>query len=483
MADPVNATAVEGTVEGVTVTAPAAARLTLLDSTMLVMGGIVGAGIFSNPYVVARIVGRGELMLIAWGIGGVVALAGAFVYAELAARHPARGGHYAYMRDAFHPAVAFMFGWAILLVVQTGGIAAVAVTFARYFLAIVPLGVPDRVVAVAALAAVTIVNCVGLRAGNAAQRTFMLLKIAAIAAIVACGIVLLARGLGATDAMRAGSPAAGAPPVTSAWLALAAALTPVMFAYGGWQTASFAAAEMRDPARDLARAMLYGVLGVVALYIAVNAVFILALGAGGLAQTTVPAAAVVDHLSPRAHLGAAVIAGFVALSTLGFLSQAMFAVPRVYQAMAADGLFFDSVARVSPRTHVPTRAIALQGTLAAIVAASGTYEAIMSYVISVDFIFYGLAALALFVFRARAKGAPPAAGYAIPGHPWTTGFFMLASWGIVAATVHADPAHSLVGMTFLVLGLPAYFVWMRLTRRGARPDTRPTASAIVPPGA
>lgn len=478
MADGADASAVAGTVEGVTVTAPTAARLTLLDSTMLVMGGIVGAGIFSNPSVVAKIVGRGELMLLAWGIGGIVALAGAFVYAELAARHPARGGHYAYMRDAFHPAVAFMFGWAILLVVQTGGIAAVAVTFARYFLAIVPLGVPDRVVAVAALATVTTINCVGLRAGNAAQRTFMLLKIAAIAAIVACGIVLLARGLGATNAMRA-----GAPPVSNVWMALAAALTPVMFAYGGWQTASFAAAEMRDPARDLARAMLYGVLGVVALYIAVNAVFILALGAGGLASTIVPAAAVVDHLSPRAHLGAAVIAGFVALSTLGFLSQAMFAVPRVYQAMAADGLFFDGVARVSPRTHVPTRAIALQGTLAAIVAASGTYEAIMSYVISVDFIFYGLAALALFVFRARAKGAPPAAGYAIPGHPWTTGFFMLASWGIVAATVHADPAHSLIGMTFLLLGLPAYFVWMRVRRRGTRASAPPTASPIVPPGA
>ena len=480
-------------------TAPADARLTLLDATMLVMGGIVGAGIFSNPYVVARLVGRGELMLIAWGIGGVVALAGAFVYAELAARHPARGGHYAYMRDAFHPAVAFMFGWAILLVVQTGGIAAVAVTFARYFLAIVPLGVPDRVVAVAALAAVTAVNCAGLRAGNTAQRTFMLLKIAAIAAIVACGIVLLARGLGATAEMQHAAPSP-----SNAWLALAAALTPVMFAYGGWQTASFAAAEMRDPARDLARAMVYGVLGVVTLYLAVNAVFIMALGARGLAGTVVPAAAVVDHLSPRAHLGAAVIAGFVALSTLGFLSQAMFAVPRVYQAMAADGLFFESVARVSPRTHVPTRAIALQGTLAAIVAASGTYEAIMSYVISVDFIFYGLAALALFVFRARAHGAPPAAGYAIPGHPWTTGFFMLASWGIVAATVHADPAHSLIGMTFLLLGLPAYFVWTRITRTrtaaraaaraaahaaahaaesAARGVGSPVGSSAVPPGA
>ena len=172
-------------------------KLGVFAATMLVMGGIVGAGIFSNPAVVARIVHNGPMMLGAWTAGGVVALAGAFVYAELAARHPARGGHYAYMRDAFHPAVAFMFGWAILLVVQTGGIAAVAVTFARYFLALVPLPVSDSVVATLALAILTAINCVNLRAGNLAQSTFMVLKIAAIVAIVGCGAVLLVRGDGA----------------------------------------------------------------------------------------------------------------------------------------------------------------------------------------------------------------------------------------------------------------------------------------------
>jgi APA family basic amino acid/polyamine antiporter len=432
----------------------AAPKIGTFDATMLVMGGIVGAGIFSNPSVVAKMVHSGPLMLLAWAAGGVVALAGAFVYAELAARHPARGGHYAYMRDAFHPAVAFMFGWAILLVVQTGGIAAVSVIFARYFLALVPLPLSESTVAVLALALLTAINCVNFRAGNRAQSLFMVLKIVAIIGVIGCGVAILARGSASTE-MRGVVP-------THPWAALGAALTPVMFAYGGWQTASFAAADMRDPARDLSRAMLYGVLGVVALYLAVNAVFLVALGADGLAATVTPAAAIVDRLSPNARYGAELMAGFIALSTFGFLSQGLFATPRVYQAMAADGLFFRSIAHISPRSHTPVVAIALQGTLSAIVAASGTYESIMSYVTSVDFMFYGLAALALFVFRARMRNAD--VGYSVPGHPWTTAFFMLASWTIVATTIYSDPVHSLIGIGALLLGVPIYFVWTRLGR-------------------
>ncbi|MEO7218705.1 MAG: amino acid permease, partial [Gemmatimonadaceae bacterium] len=393
----------------------AAPKIGAFDATMLVMGGIVGAGIFSNPSVVAKMVHSGLLMMVVWGIGGVVALAGAFVYAELAARHPARGGHYAYMRDAFHPAVAFMFGWAILLVVQTGGIAAVSVIFARYFLAVVPLHVSETTVAVLALALLTGINCANLKAGNRTQSLFMILKVIALVAIIGCGVAIMSRGTGSATM-------AGVMPVHP-WRSIAATFTPVMFAYGGWQTASYAAGDMRDPARDLSRAMLFGVLGVVALYLAINAAFLLALGADGLANTITPAAAVVDHVSGNMHIGAEVIAGCIALSTFGFMSQGMFATPRVYQAMAADGLFFKAIARVSPRSHTPVTAIALQGTLCAIVAASGSYESIMSYVTSVDFIFYGLAALALFVFRARDHERVGAVGYTVPGHPWTTAFF------------------------------------------------------------
>ncbi|MDQ6737834.1 MAG: amino acid permease, partial [Gemmatimonadota bacterium] len=268
------------------------------------------------------------------------------------------------------------------------------------------------------------------------------------------GVAIMARGTGSTEMRGTVS--------MSPWRGIAAAFTPVMFAYGGWQTASFAAADMRDPARDLSRAMLYGVLGVVALYLAINAVFLLALGADGLANTVTPAAAVVDHVSGSMHIGAKVIAGSIALSTFGFLSQGMFATPRVYQAMAADGLFFRAIARISPRSHTPTTAIALQGTLCAIVAASGSYESIMSYVTSVDFMFYGLAALALFIFRARDRERTGSVGYMVPGHPWTTAFFMLASWIVVGTTIYSDPRHSLIGIVALLFGLPAYFIWMKL---------------------
>ncbi len=441
----------------------------VFDATMLVMGGIVGGGIFVNPSVVAGIVHTPGLILGAWAVGGVIALAGAFVYAELASRLPAAGGHYAYMREAFHPAVAFMFGWAVLLVVQTGGIAATAVAFARYFRGIVPMPVSDSVVAVVALALITGINCAGLRAGNTAQRTFMLLKIAAIVSIVGCGIVAFLHG-----GMRG---PVGAPPLvlgtttggvagTSSWsggvYALLAALTPVMFAYGGWQTASFVAAELKHPARDLSRAMVYGVLGVVALYLSINAVCLLTLGANGLAATKTPAAQVVDLIVGGA--GGKILSTFVAISTFGFLAQSLFTVPRLYQVMAADGLFFKRVAYISPKTHVPTTAILLQGVFAAALAAAGTYEAIMSYVIAVDFLFYGLAALALFLFYKRHVGAP---SYSVPGHPWTTLFFMIASWGVVAATITHDPRHALTGIVALCLGLPAYFVWRRVVTQNA----------------
>jgi|SRR5665213_1033253 len=431
-----------------------APRIGVFDATMLVMGGIVGAGIFSNPSVVAKMVHSGLLMMVVWAIGGVIALAGAFVYAELAARHPAPGGHYAYMRDAFHPAVAFVFGWAMLLVVQTGGIAAVSVIFARYFLAVVPLHLSETTVAVLALALLTGINCANLKAGNKTQSLFMVLKVIALVAIIGCGVAIMAHGSGSTTM-------AGTIP-EHPWRALAAAFTPVMFAYGGWQTASFAAGDMRDPARDLSRAMLYGVLGVVALYLAVNASFLLALGADGLASTITPAAAVVDRVSSSMHIGAEAIAAAIAVSTFGFLSQGMYATPRLYQAMAADRLFFKAIARISPRSHTPVTAIALQGTLCAIVAASGSYESIMSYVTSVDFIFYGLAALALFVFRARDRSRTGVVGYTVPGHPWTTGFFMIASWIVVSTTIYSDPRHSLIGITLLALGIPTYFIWMRL---------------------
>jgi basic amino acid/polyamine antiporter, APA family len=252
------------------------------------------------------------LIVGAWLIGGLIAVAGAFVYAELAARRPEVGGHYAYLRDAWGPIPAFLYGWSLLLVIQSGGMAAVAITFARYFLGIAPLGLPEWSIAAAVLALLTAINCLGVRAGGTVQSVLMVLKIAAIAMLVLCGLLL------APDA-----PAGAQPPVTRADVgtlaALGAALTPVMFSYGGWQTSSFVAGEMRDPRRDLVRGLLFGVLGVVTLYALVALTCVVVLGPEGLARSPTPASAVMRLA--LGETGATLIGLGIAVSALGFLSQ------------------------------------------------------------------------------------------------------------------------------------------------------------------
>lgn len=428
-----------------------ARRLGLLDATMIVMGGIVGSGIFINPYIVARQFPSPALILAAWAIGGWIALSGGFIWAELAARRPQLGGQYAYLREAYHPSVAFIYGWALLLVIQTGGMAAVAVTFARYFLEVTQLAIADRVIAVLVLAVLTAINCLGVRAGSTTQNVFMTLKICAIAAIVVCGILYGRHPL----ALPPGAPAY---PPGDFLRAAGAALTPIAFSYGGWQTASFMSAELRDPRRDLTRGLLIGVLGVVALYLSVNFVYLRVLGADGLAATTTPASSAMQLAV--GSWGATFTAIAIAVSTLGFLSQGMLTAPRVYFAMAEDGLFFRGVSYVSARTHVPVVSITLQGILASAIALSGRYEQILSYVTSSDFIFFGLTAATLFVFRRREREATEAS-YLVPGHPWTTGFFIAACAAIVTGTVWSHPKESLVGWLLLASGIPAYLFWRR----------------------
>jgi len=429
-----------------------ARRLGLFDATMIVMGGIIGSGIFINPYIVARQLFSPLLILGAWAVGGLIALSGGFIWAELAARRPLLGGQYAYLREAYHPSVAFIYGWTLLLVTQTGGMAAVAVTFARYFLDVTHLDLADGWVAVFVLALLTLINCLGVRAGSTTQNLLMSLKICASAGIVICGLVFT----GERHAIAAS--AIDAPRSWNLLKAAGAALTPIAFSYGGWQTSSFMSAELRDPRRDLTRGLLIGVAGVVVLYLAVNFVCLRVLGPEGLAGTTTPASTAMQiAIGSR---GAALTGIVIAISTLGFLSQGMLTAPRVYFAMAEDGLFFRSVAYVSSGTQVPVVAIALQGVLAIVIALSGRYEQILNYVISSDFIFFGLTAATLFVFRAR-QSPDEKVGYLVPGHPWTTGLFVAASALIVAGTVYSHPQESLIGWLLLASGIPVYLFWRR----------------------
>ncbi len=444
-------------------TAPKLARkLGLFDATMIVMGGIIGAGIFINPSVVARRVHTPVLILSAWALGGLIALAGAFIYAELAARRPEVGGQYAYIREAYHPSVAFIYGWALLLVTQTGGMAAVAVTFAKYFVDLTGAAAPDWLVASIALGVLTIINCLGVRAGSSVQNALMVMKIAAIAALIGYGLMATGGGQTVSSSQTTESAQTSFDLVT----AMGAAMIPVLFAYGGWQTANFIAGEMREPRKNLPRGLLIGVLGVVLLYLGVNFACLNALGVERLAATTTPASEVMRLV--LGERGARLIAVGIAVSTLGFLSQGMLTAPRVYFAMAEDRLFFKSVAWLDPRTLVPVIAIALQGALAIVIALSGRYDQILNYVVSVDFIFFGLTATCIFVFRRRdrANGKSEEASYRIPGHPFTTLFFVAACWLVVINTIYRFPENSSIGLAIMIAGIPVYFFWRWWRRKG-----------------
>src|SRR5437016_2827081 len=288
-------------------------QLGLFDATMIVMGGIVGAGIFANPSEVAHRVHTPFLILSVWLLGGLIAICGAFIWAELATRLPAAaGGQYAYLREAYHPAVAFMYGWGLLLVTQTGGMAAVAVIFASYFRELTGTNWNDGAIAAVTLLTLTGINCLGARAGSNVQSGLMLLKIGAIGALVFIGFAV-----GHNSAKPEGM--LGEPASFGVLKRIGAAMVPIAFAYGGWQTATFVAAEMRDARRDLSRGLLLGVSGVVALYLAVNLACLRVLGPAGLDATTTPASDLMRIA--LGETGARWIALAITISALGFRSE------------------------------------------------------------------------------------------------------------------------------------------------------------------
>jgi APA family basic amino acid/polyamine antiporter len=436
-----------------------ARRLGLFDATMIVMGGIVGAGIFINPYVVAQQVHTPTLILAAWIFGGLIAMAGSFVYAELASRMPAVGGQYAYMREAYHPGVAFLYGWALLLVIQTGGMAAVAITFGKYFVELTHTHISSGALAALALGILTLINCLGVRAGSTVQSSLMVMKIIIIGALVICGAIFLKRPV--TESQAIVTPLLDRSFSLSLIVAFGAAMVPVTFAYGGYQTANFIAGEVREPRKNLPRGLILGVAGVIALYVSVNYIYLRALGPVGLANSTTPASAVMRMAFGQR--GATWIALGIAISALGFLSQSILTAPRVYFAMAEDGVFFRSVAWLSPRTRVPVIAIGLQGVWAIVIALSGRYEQILNFVSSMDLLFFGLSGLCVFIFRWREKRHPASvdagAVYHIPGHPFTTAAYILCCWLVVVATFYHYPKDSLIGLGIALAGLPIYFLW------------------------
>ncbi len=431
-----------------------ARRLGLFSATMAVVGGIIGGGIFRTPAAVAERVGSPALILGAWIVGGAVALLGALCFAELGQRRPRAGGGYVYLRETWGPLAAFLYGWALLLVIASGAIAAIAVTFADYALTLTGLSQRFSLpLAVSAILFVSAVNYLGVRPGAYLQNGFTLLKLAALAALVVFG---LAAGLPPSARSPAGVPGN-----------FGGALVPILFTYGGWQQTNFIAEEMVDPERDLPRALVLGVAIVIVVYLLANLAYLRVLGAEGLAHSSAPAADAMQIVLGPA--GGMLIAAGIAASTFGFLNLVILVTPRVFQAMAADGVFFPQLAGLHPVHRTPAAAIAVQAAWASVLALSGSFSQLVDYVSFADWIFFGLTVAGLFIYRARdgaQVAAPPPGAFRAPGYPWTPLLFVAAAAFVVVSSIVANPGNALVGAGLLALGVPAYLYWSRALRAG-----------------
>ncbi len=435
-------------------------ELGLFSAALLVVGGIIGSGIFFTPAETARALPSAELVFLVWAVGGVVALAGALTYAELGAMMPDAGGAYVYIREAFGKLPAFLYGWMVLLSIGTGALAAVALGFAGYagrFVDLTPLGGP-MVVAAATIAVLTLTNYFGIKPGAMVQNVLAVAKIAALAALILGGLVLWTK-LGPPPAV----PNAPAPR-DSLVSGLATAFVAVLFTIGGWQQMSMVAGEIRDPARTIPRALFVGIGIVIAIYLGANAVYLHALGRDGLAASSAVAADTATRLVGAT--GATFITVAAMLSILGFVNVVILASPRVFFAMARDGVFLQVAARVHPRFGSPHISILIMGgwAIALLVITRGEIGALLSGVVFADWIFFGLGAASVFALRRSRPDAPRP--YRAWGYPVVPALFVVAAvLGIVSAYVSSFRT-SLLGTGILLLGVVVF----RVTARRSLPD-------------
>ena len=440
------------------VVAPSTGTLTrqlgLASVTALVIGEVIAVGIFLTPASMARTLGSPFWLLVVWLIMGGMAFTGALCYGELAARYPEAGGGYVYLREAYGPAVAFLYGWKCLLVMDPGITAALAVGFARYAGYVVHLSNTGmKAVAVAAIGALALVNVVGVRLGSTVMQWLTGLKLGALGIMI-----VLAVALGAGNwsnfvplvAQRTGSdPLPGA---------LAPALVGAFFAFGGWWEISKLGGEVRDPARTLPRALALGVAAITVVYFLTSAIFLYLVPLERVTNGETFAAQAGEALFGPA--GGRVFAVVVIVAVLGSLTALLMALPRLYYAMARDGLFFHSVAAVHPRFGTPARAIGIQALLASLLVLLGTFNQILSYFIFITVLFVGLTVAGLFRLR---RGAGPDLPYRTPGYPVTPVIFLVLVAVMLFLLAGHNPLQAALGAGVVALGIPVYW-FVRRTR-------------------
>ena len=430
--------------------------LGLRDLTLIVVGTVIGSGIFLVPGGVLRQAGgHAGPALVVWAVGGVLSLLGALAYGELGAMNPAAGGLYVYLREAFGPLIAFLYGWTFFLVIATGSAATLAVASSAYVQQFVPLGpIGQKLVAVALLGVVAAINVHSTRRSADVQNWSTTIKVGALLIMSAVLVVSRGRAQGAT------APFWPASLTSSVVSGMGLGMIGVLWAYEGWQYVTFSAGEAMHPQRTFPRAIVLGTASLVGIYLFANVGYLAALGTEGVARSDrVAAEAVGAIVGPG---GAKLIAAAILVSIFSATNGLTISAPRVYYAMAMDGLFFRMLANVHPRYGTPAVSI-VAGTLwAMVLAVSGTFEQLLTYVVFVGWIFYALGAACVFVLRrTKPKAERP---FRVPGYPWTPLLFIVAAAALVANTIATQPGRAAIGIGVVLLGLPVYFVWRAVTR-------------------
>ncbi len=428
--------------------------LTLWDLTVLVVCSVIGSGIFLVPGVVLKQVdGSLILAMLVWIFGGLLSLVGGLAYGELSAFRPEAGGLYVYIRDCFGPLAAFLFGWTTFFVIGSGSTATLAVAFSTYLGQIIPLGhLMSQLISIGTIIVLTVINVRGVRQSADLQNWTTMIKVAAI--ILMSGVLLwLGKGyqnLSGPDLWPANFSA-------SHLSAFGIAMISVLWAYEGWQYATYNAGEVINPQRNFPRAFLIGLLALISLYLLGNFAYIAALGVKGSTGTEAIAA---KSISAVIGPGASKLLSIAILvSIFSAENSTILTAPRVFYAMAEDRLFFRKLADVHPKFHTPAVAIISMGIWSAILTTTGTYQQLLTYVIFAGWIFYGLGGACVFVYRKKNPGMK--LPYSTPGYPWTPILFVLASAALVINTIAADTRSALVGIGIVLTGVPAYLIWRK----------------------
>jgi APA family basic amino acid/polyamine antiporter len=426
------------------------------DLIFLTIGTVIGSGIFLVPASILRSVhGSVWLALLVWVAGGVLSLLGALTYAELGAMNPAAGGLYVYIRDAFGRFAAFLFGWTLFFVISTGTVATLAVAFTTYLREIVPLGdMTGKAVSLGMIGLLTWVNVRGTRQSADLTNWTTAIKAGAIL-VMSAALLWLGRGWQQQPTVVTDGVPASAGALLSGF---GVGMIAVLWAYEGWQYPTYSAGEIKDPQRDFPRALFAGVMTLIVLYLLANVSYIAALDPTTAAESDSIAAAAVGRLFGSGT--AKLVALAIMISIFSAANSTALTAPRVFYAMARDGVFFDKLAEIHPRFRTPAFAILVSSSWAIVLTlAIGTFEKLLTYVVFIGWIFYGLAAGSIFVFRRRLPAS--ARPYRVPGYPLTPLLFIAAVAGLVGNQIWAQPWDSVKGLAVVAAGIPAYFIWRK----------------------